>query len=213
MRVVGGEVGRRESPTDGIAGVIRMWIDRVVKWLLPREEHFFDLLERGACLAREIGTLLVECCAASPGDREALVGRIAVLVAARTHDGLERDSSNVVHREGESVEIADLVLVDATFQGRHEIHEDAGLPRTIQRSALLFAQVAAVEPLVNVLPEAGEGEVQLDTIAMRRDSLDQSIVLMEPQSIGIDENASDRILKRRLQDLDELWMDGRLAAA
>ena len=23
-----------------------MWIDRAVKWLLPREEHFFDLLER-----------------------------------------------------------------------------------------------------------------------------------------------------------------------
>jgi uncharacterized protein Yka (UPF0111/DUF47 family) len=53
-----------------------MWIDRVVKWLLPREEHFFDLLERGADLAHEIGTLLAECCAAAPEDREALVGRM-----------------------------------------------------------------------------------------------------------------------------------------
>ena len=30
-----------------------MWIDRAVKWLLPREEHFFDLLERGAACARQ----------------------------------------------------------------------------------------------------------------------------------------------------------------
>src|SRR5690348_16648363 len=25
-----------------------MWLDRAVKWLLPREAHFFDLLERGS---------------------------------------------------------------------------------------------------------------------------------------------------------------------
>lgn len=30
-----------------------MWIDRAVRWLLPREEHFFDQLERGAeCATR-----------------------------------------------------------------------------------------------------------------------------------------------------------------
>ncbi len=35
-----------------------MWIDRAVKWLLPREEHFFDLIERGAARAHEISALL-----------------------------------------------------------------------------------------------------------------------------------------------------------
>jgi uncharacterized protein Yka (UPF0111/DUF47 family) len=53
-----------------------MWIDRAVKWLLPREEHFFDLLERGAGLVREVGGLLADCCAAAPGDREALIERM-----------------------------------------------------------------------------------------------------------------------------------------
>ena len=43
-----------------------MWIDRAVKWLLPREEHFFDLLEQGAARALEISALLAECCAADP---------------------------------------------------------------------------------------------------------------------------------------------------
>jgi hypothetical protein len=64
-----------------------MWIDRAVKWLLPREEHFFDLLERGAALAREVGGLLVECCGAAPADREAIV--------ARMH-GLEHEADNVI---------------------------------------------------------------------------------------------------------------------
>jgi uncharacterized protein Yka (UPF0111/DUF47 family) len=73
-----------------------MWIDRAVKWLLPREEHFFDLLERGAALAREVGGLLAECCEAPPGDREALVGRMHRLehesddVIAEVYEALNR---------------------------------------------------------------------------------------------------------------------------
>jgi uncharacterized protein Yka (UPF0111/DUF47 family) len=73
-----------------------MWIDRAVKWLLPREEHFFDLLERGAGLAREVGGLLADCCAAEPGDREALVDRMHQLehesdrVIAELYEALNR---------------------------------------------------------------------------------------------------------------------------
>ena len=54
-----------------------MWIDRAVKWLLPREEHFFDLLERGAACARECSALLVTCCdEATAAGREAIVERM-----------------------------------------------------------------------------------------------------------------------------------------
>jgi uncharacterized protein Yka (UPF0111/DUF47 family) len=73
-----------------------MWIDRAVKWLLPREEHFFDLLERGAGLAREVGGLLADCCEAEPGDREALVERMHQIeheadgVIAEVYDALNR---------------------------------------------------------------------------------------------------------------------------
>lgn len=54
-----------------------MWLDRAVKWLLPREEHFFDLLEKGsACVARS-GEILLECCnATSSADREGAVARM-----------------------------------------------------------------------------------------------------------------------------------------
>jgi predicted phosphate transport protein (TIGR00153 family) len=39
-----------------------MWLDRVVQWLLPKEDHFFDLLERGAECVHRCSKLLVDCC-------------------------------------------------------------------------------------------------------------------------------------------------------
>lgn len=54
-----------------------MWLDQAVKWLLPREEHFFDLLERGAQSALKSSALLVECCGASnAAERADIVARI-----------------------------------------------------------------------------------------------------------------------------------------
>jgi uncharacterized protein Yka (UPF0111/DUF47 family) len=42
-----------------------MWLDRAIKWLLPREDHFFELLERGARCAQEASSLLVQCVSSS----------------------------------------------------------------------------------------------------------------------------------------------------
>src|SRR5947209_3960535 len=52
-----------------------MWIDRAVRWLLPREHHFFDLLERGAGCARRCSDLLLAACCheTAPEGRAALV--------------------------------------------------------------------------------------------------------------------------------------------
>ncbi len=54
-----------------------MWLDRAVKWLLPREEHFFDLLEKGSASVLRSGEILVECCEAkSAAEREDAVQRM-----------------------------------------------------------------------------------------------------------------------------------------
>jgi uncharacterized protein len=54
-----------------------MWLDQVVKWLLPREEHFFDLLERGSCSALKSSLLLTECCEAkSTEERQGLIEKM-----------------------------------------------------------------------------------------------------------------------------------------
>jgi uncharacterized protein len=55
-----------------------MWLDRAVKWLLPREEHFFDLLEKGAERALASSVLLVLCCETkSMEERELLVTQMS----------------------------------------------------------------------------------------------------------------------------------------
>jgi len=54
-----------------------MWLDRVIKWLLPKEDHFFELLTRLARCASEAGSLLVECVSdPDPKTRETTVAAI-----------------------------------------------------------------------------------------------------------------------------------------
>lgn len=54
-----------------------MWLDRAVKWLLPREERFFDLLEKGSACVLRSGEILEECCAArTAAEREGAVARM-----------------------------------------------------------------------------------------------------------------------------------------
>jgi hypothetical protein len=51
-----------------------MWLDRAIKWLLPRDDHFFDLLEQGADCALASADLLVRVCEATDETaRESLV--------------------------------------------------------------------------------------------------------------------------------------------
>ena len=38
-----------------------MWLDRAIKFLLPREEHFFLLLQQGARCAKNASSLLSQC--------------------------------------------------------------------------------------------------------------------------------------------------------
>jgi uncharacterized protein len=74
-----------------------MWIDRAVKWLLPREEHFYDLLERGAACSLECSTLLTTFCGepTNPG-RQALLTQMdevesrADRVIAEVYEALSR---------------------------------------------------------------------------------------------------------------------------
>jgi uncharacterized protein Yka (UPF0111/DUF47 family) len=74
-----------------------MWLDRAVKWLLPREDHFFEFLERGAACVRESAVLLVTCCdGTSPDGRGPLIDRMrdveheADRVIAEVYEALNR---------------------------------------------------------------------------------------------------------------------------
>ena len=83
-----------------------MWLDRVVKWLLPREEHFFDLLERGAECARLAGALLRACC------REPSLEKRLELVERMRH--LEREADKVIAEVHEALNKTFVTPMDRT---------------------------------------------------------------------------------------------------
>lgn len=65
------------------------FLDRAVKVLLPREEGFFDLLERGAACAKESGIVLQQICAAPTAEERKLK-------LDRLRD-IEHDADAVIH--------------------------------------------------------------------------------------------------------------------
>src|SRR4051794_6423408 len=104
---------RRAARAEGV----RMWIDRAVKWLLPREEHFFDLLERGADCALRCSDLLDACCREpTAAGREAIVARMndveheADRVVAEVYEALSRTFITPIDR-------SDIYTLAASLEG------------------------------------------------------------------------------------------------
>lgn len=127
-----------------------MWIDRAVKWLLPKEEHFFDLLERGAARALEISALLVECCATrTHTDRAAIVERMRQVehgadgVIAEVYEALNRtfvtplDRSDIYSLAVSLEEVADAVFATAL---QFVVHAMEDLPEGSRDLAALILQ-------------------------------------------------------------------------
>jgi uncharacterized protein Yka (UPF0111/DUF47 family) len=130
---------------------------------LPREEHFFDLLERGAALAREIGGLLAECCAASPHDREALVARMHQIehladdVIAEVYEALNRTFVTPLDRS-DIYQIASALegIVDDVFSTALQfvVHAMDDLPPgSSELAALIRRACEAVDTAVGDLRE------------------------------------------------------------
>jgi uncharacterized protein Yka (UPF0111/DUF47 family) len=169
-----------------------MWIDRAVKWLLPREEHFFDLLERGAALVRESGGLLADCCEAAPADREALVGRMHQLehqsddVIAEVYEALNRtfvtplDRSDIFQLASALEGIVDDVFATAL---QFVVHAMDDLPEgSCELSALIRRACEAIQAAVSDL------RGMKDTVRIR----EQCDLLDRLESEG------DRIFRTRL---------------
>jgi uncharacterized protein len=139
-----------------------MWIDRAVKWLLPREEHFFDLLERGADRAHEISALLADCCAArSHADREAIVERMhqveheADRVIAEVYEALNRtfvtplDRSDIYALAVSLEEVADTVFATAL---QFVVHAMEDLPEgSCELAALILQACETIQAAVSNL--------------------------------------------------------------
>ncbi|MFN4896634.1 MAG: DUF47 domain-containing protein [Pseudomonadota bacterium] len=113
-----------------------MWLDRAIKWLLPREEHFFELLAQLARCASEAGSLLVDCVMDSdPTSRERTIAKIkevehaADLAIAEVYKELNRtfvtpiDRSDIYNLGSELEGITDEIYSTAIQIPIHSIEE------------------------------------------------------------------------------------------
>ena len=139
-----------------------MWIDQAVRWLLPKEDHFFDLLERGAARAHEISALLSDCCRAKTHvDREAIVERMhqveheADRVISEVYEALNRtfvtplDRSNIYSLAVSLEEVADAVFATAL---QFVVHAIEDLPAgSCELAALILESCVAIQSAVTKL--------------------------------------------------------------
>jgi uncharacterized protein Yka (UPF0111/DUF47 family) len=127
-----------------------MWIDRAVKWLLPRETHFFDLIERGAARAHEISVLLAECCdAASGADRVAIVEKMR---------GVEHEADRVIAEMYQALNRTFVTPLD-----RSDIY---GLAVSLEELAdAVFA--TALQVVVHAMEDLPDGSRELAALVVR----------------------------------------------
>ena len=64
------------------------FIDRLVKTLLPKEEHFFDLLEKGADVAVRAGGVMKAVCSSDAADRDKAIAQMR---------DIEHEADGVIH--------------------------------------------------------------------------------------------------------------------
>lgn len=113
-----------------------MWLDRAIKWLLPREEHFFDLLAQLARCVGDAGSLLVDCVSdPDPASRERTIAKIkevereADLAIAEVYKELNRtfvtpiDRSDIYNLGSELESITDEIFSTALQIPIHAIDE------------------------------------------------------------------------------------------
>jgi uncharacterized protein Yka (UPF0111/DUF47 family) len=143
-----------------------MWLDRAIKWLLPREEHFFDLLNKLAQAAHRGALLLVECVHAPDlSTREAIVTKIkgveadADKVIVEVYQELNRtfvtpiDRSDIYNLGSELENITDLIYSTALQVVVHSIDElpsgSTELAHLIQKATLEVVSAVVDIPTKN----------------------------------------------------------------
>ncbi len=143
-------------------------------------------------------------------DRDALQG-IVLHVAACMKRGLEIDSPHGWMPNGKFDDLADLVLVDAPLDSGNQRDAEPNGSKSIQRSELLFKNPRfAANDAIGFSVEAIELKVDRGTYFVQL--LQESIVVRNAFGISVDHDVRNAAVFRSLHEIDDLRMDGRLAA-
>ena len=116
-----------------------------------------------------------------------------------------------VHREHDDV--ADLAVVDPQCSGHDERGEDLTLRKSLQCSSFHTTQVASAMVAMSRQRQPVVLQVHLDAFAVLRQQVEQGVVGCDTNTVAVDQDSRDRPCGEFVEQLGQLRMQRRLAAA
>lgn len=140
-----------------------MLLDRIIKWFIPKEDHFFDLFERGTDCVLRASSLLAKCCRddIKYDERAKIVEQMRQIefeadkVIYEVYEALNRtfvtplDRSDIYNLSTDLEDITDDLFNNALQIVLHDVEK---LPQGAQRmSELIVASTQEIEKAVSLL--------------------------------------------------------------
>ena len=109
-------------------------------------------------------------------------------------------------------DLADLVVIDAALDRHHQGGRDAVPLQAFKRLVAHAPQVRAAQVHQGVAPERIELEIDFEPALALGEALDEIGFLRDPDAVGVDHGVADRPPPHRIENGEEIRMQGRLAA-
>ena len=137
---------------------------------------------------------------------------VEALVAAGILDRLEVDAAHALVGERMAHDGADLVVVDAALDRADQRRRDVARLEVGQRLAADARQRGAAQVLQRRVVQRIELQVDLEARPELGQRIDEGGILGDADAVGVQHHVLDRPAPRRGDDLEDLRMDGGLAA-
>ena len=150
--------------------------------------------------------------AADVGEHDAVARRVEALVAAGVLDRLEGDAAHAFPLQREVDDLAQLVVVLAALHDHHQGGGNDSPFKGFQRLPADAGEVGAAQVLVDGGPQRIELQIDLEARLEGRQPLHEIRLLGDADAVGVEHDVADGPPLGRRDDLDDLRVDGRLAA-
>jgi predicted phosphate transport protein (TIGR00153 family) len=173
-----------------------MWLDRAIKWLLPREDHFFELLARGAQCAKSASALLVECVQdANPVSREETIKKLKEV---------EHDADRVIIEVYKELNRTFVTPIDRSdiynLASELESMTDVVYSTALQISVHAMEDLPAGSVEIATLIQKASGEVY-DAVSKIQKKNSHLEIRKHCKSIKSLEDEGDRIFRTRIAEM------------
>jgi len=160
------------------------FIDRLVKTLLPKEEHFFDLLEKGADVAVRASQVLQRVCTVENGERPQALTQMR---------DVEHEADGVIHEVYDALNRTFVTPID-----RSDIYALA----TQLEDVVDLAHATAMQVVVHAMEDIPEGAPELAALIVAAAAEARAAVGQLRELKNLDE------IRRRCTQMSKLEHDG-----